>query len=157
MSDIKKPSRLETIKMIVSSREVSTQEELMRELDISGYKVSQTTMARDLKQLRIVKGQNSSGRLVYLMPDEQRYRTVSDTHVTVDAMNRLGAIDIRFSGNLAVAHTPPGHAGHVAYDIDRAGIPEVLGTIAGDDTVLIVLEEDADRTAVLDKLSLIKN
>ena len=151
----KKSGRLEVVKMLVSSKELSTQEELIKQLDIAGYPASQATLVRDLKQLRIVKGLNAQGKLVYLMPGEQKYRTVSDTHVTVDGLNRIGIMEVRFSGNMGVIHTPPGHAAHVAYDIDNANIPEILGTIAGDDTVLLVLTEDAERTTVLDKLSLI--
>lgn len=154
--DTKKSGRLEVIKMLISGMELSTQEELAKQLDIAGYPASQATLVRDLKQLRIVKGHNAQGRLVYLMPSEQRFRTVSDTHVTVDSIHKLGITDVRFSGNMGVLHTPPGHAGHVAYDIDNAGIPEILGTIAGDDTVLLVLDETASRADVLDKLSLIK-
>lgn len=153
----KKDGRLEIIKMIVSSQELSTQEELLMELDIAGFPTSQATLVRDLRQLHIVKGLNAQGRNVYLMPSEQRYRTVSDTHVTVDALNRLGVIRVNFSGNMAVIHTPPGHASHVAYDIDNAKIENVLGTIAGDDTVFMVLAEGVDRAKVMDELSLIKN
>lgn len=152
----KKSSRMEIIKMLVSGMELSTQEELMIQLDIAGYPASQATLVRDLRQMRITKGPNAQGKMVYMMPGEQRFRTVSDTHVTVDSLNRLGIIDVRFSGTMGVIHTPPGHAGHVAYDIDNAGIPEILGTIAGDDTVLLVLDETVERTVVLDKLSLIK-
>ncbi len=155
MAEGKKNGRLELIKMIVSGQELSTQEELQRELNIAGYPTSQATLVRDLKQLRIVKGLNKEGRNVYLMPSEQRFRMVSDTHVTVDAMNKLGVVSVKFSGNLAVIHTPPGHAGHVAYDIDNAGIAEILGTVAGDDTVIVVLAEYADRAKVMDELSLI--
>lgn len=153
----KKDGRLEIIKMIVSSQELSTQEELLQQLDIAGYPTSQATLVRDLRQLHIVKGYNDRGRNVYLMPDEQRYRKVSDTHVTVDSLNRLGVTNVHFSGNMAVIHTPPGHASHVAYDIDNAEVKGVLGTIAGDDTIFLVLKEGADRAAVLDELSLIAN
>ena len=156
MATGKKSGRLEIIKMIVSSQELSTQEELQRELDIAGFPTSQATLVRDLRQLRIVKGLNQHGRNVYMMPSELRFRTVSDTHVTVDALNRLGALNVKFSGNLGVIHTPPGHAGHVAYDIDHAEIPEILGTIAGDDTVLVILTEDANRANVMDALGVIK-
>ncbi len=152
----KKNGRLEMIKMIVSSMELSTQEELLMQLDIAGYPTSQATLVRDLRQLRIVKGYNANGHNVYLMPDEQRFRMVSDTHVTVEALNRVGITRVNFSGNMAVIHTPPGHASHVAYDIDNARIEEILGTIAGDDTVFMVLAEGADKTIVMDKLSLVK-
>ena len=148
----KKETRLEVIKMLISSRELSKQEELMEELEKAGYPTAQATLSRDLKLLRVVKVQNGQGRYVYMMPNNQSYRSVSDSHVTVTAMNRLGALGVRFSGNLAVVKTLPGHASHVAYDIDKANLDCVLGTVAGDDTVILVLEEGADRAQVLDRL-----
>lgn len=153
MASDKKSGRLEVIKMIVSSQELATQEELLAELDIAGFPTSQATLVRDLRQLRIVKGQNRNGNYVYLMPAEQRFRTVSDTHVSLNAMHRLGALSMKFTGNLAVIKTLPGHAAHIAYDIDNANIPEVLGTIAGDDTVFVAVSEGTERSVVMDKLS----
>lgn len=153
MAKDKKSGRLEVIKMIVSSQELATQEELLAQLDIAGFPTSQATLVRDLRQLRIVKGQNRNGNYVYLMPADQRYRTVSDTHVSLNAMHRLGALSMKFTGNLAVIKTLPGHAAHIAYDIDNANIPEILGTIAGDDTVFVAVNEGAERSTVMDKLS----
>lgn len=149
----KKSGRLEVIKMIVSSQELATQEELLAQLDIAGFPTSQATLVRDLRQLRIVKGQNRNGNYVYLMPAEQRFRTVSDTHVSLNAMHRLGALSMKFTGNLAVIKTLPGHAAHIAYDIDNANIPEIMGTIAGDDTVFVAVSEGVERSTVMDKLA----
>lgn len=153
MASDKKSGRLEVIKMIVSSQELATQEELLAELDIAGFPTSQATLVRDLRQLRIVKGQNRNGNYVYLMPSEQRFRTVSDTHVSLNAMHRLGALSMKFTGNIAVIKTLPGHAAHIAYDIDNANIPEILGTIAGDDTVFVAVSEGVERSVMMDKLS----
>ena len=139
--------------MLISSQELSKQEELMAELEKAGYPTAQATLSRDLKLLRVVKVQNERGRYAYMLPSNRAYRSVSDSHATVMAMNRLGALGVRFSGNLAVVKTLPGHASHVAYDIDHAELAGILGTLAGDDTVLLVLEEDADRANVLDALS----
>lgn len=147
-----KESRLEVIKMLVSSRELSKQEELMDELRRAGYDSAQATLSRDLKLLGVVKAQNESGRYVYMLPDKKAYRNVSNNHMTVTAMNRLGALGVRFSGNMAVVKTLPGHASHVAYDIDHAELEFVVGTIAGDDTVFIVMEEGSDRAEALDAL-----
>ena len=135
--------------MIVSSQEVGKQEDLLRELEAAGFPSTQATLSRDLRQLRISKSLNEQGQYIYMLPEQRRYRRVSDTHMTVEHLNRLGALDVRFSGNIAVMHTPPGHASHVAYDIDNANLPSVLGTIAGDDTIMIVLTEEADRKEVL--------
>ena len=148
-----KNTRLEVIKMIISSEELSKQDELMRELEKAGFPTTQATLSRDLRELRIIKGQNDEGKYVYLLPEQCRYMRVSDTHLTVKQMNRLGALTVKFSGNMGVLRTPPGHASHVAYDIDNARIPEVLGTVAGDDTVFMVLDESADRPSLLNKLA----
>ncbi len=139
--------------MLVSMQEMSTQDDLRRELSVAGYPTTQATLSRDLRQLRIAKGLNEHGQMVYLLPEQRRYQRVSDQHITVHQLNRLGALSVRFSNNIAVIHTPPGHAAHVAYDIDQAHIAEVLGTIAGDDTVVIILTEDAARPAFLNALA----
>lgn len=139
--------------MLVSSRELSKQEELMDELRRAGYDSAQATLSRDLKLLGVVKAQNDNGRYVYMLPNKKAYRNVSNNHITVAAMNRLGALGVRFSGNMAVVKTLPGHASHVAYDIDHAELEFVVGTVAGDDTVFVVLEEDTDRAEVLDAFS----
>ncbi len=154
--NVKKSSRREIIKMLVSSMEITTQEELIKQLDIAGYRTSQSTLVRDLKQLRILKGINEEGKAFYMLPSPQQYSKISDTHVTVNRLNRIGITEVRFSGNMGVIHTPPGHAAHVAYDIDNANIPEILGTIAGDDTVFMVLEPDVEKNRILDLISLIR-
>ena len=139
--------------MIISSQELSKQDELLRELEKAGFPSTQATLSRDLRQLNVAKGRNEQGNYIYLLPEQRRYQRVSDTHMTVQHINRLGALSMKFSGNLAVMHTPPGHAGHVAYDIDQTHLPDVLGTIAGDDTVLIVLDEKANRKQVMDAIA----
>ena len=153
---INKNTRLEVVKMIVSSQELSTQEELLRELERSGFPTTQATLSRDLRQLRITKAPNEEGEQVYMLPEKRRYQRVSDTHMTVQKMNRLGALSVKFSGNMAVLRTPPGHAAHVAYDIDNAELQEVLGTVAGDDTVFIVMAEDTNRQMLLNRLNAIE-
>ena len=153
--NINKDTRLEVVKMIVSSQELSTQEDLLRELERSGFPSTQATLSRDLRQLRIAKGLNEAGQQVYMLPEKRRYQRVSDTHATVQQMNRLGVLSMKFSGNVAVIKTPPGHAAHVAYDIDNANISEVLGTVAGDDTILVVLAEDAERQMLLNRINTI--
>lgn len=148
-----KGTRLEVIKLIISSQEFTKQDDLLRELAKAGFPTTQATLSRDLHQLRITKGHNEHGELVFMLPEQRRYQRVSDTHVTVQRMNQLGALSVKFSGNIAVVRTPPGHAAHVAYDIDNAHIDEVLGTVAGDDTIFIVLDEEAERPQVLNKLA----
>ena len=139
--------------MLISSQELSKQDELQAELEKMGYETAQATLSRDLKLLRVVKAQNDNGRYVYKLPDNQAYRHVSNNYMTISAINQMGALGIRFSGNVAVVKTLPGHASHVAYDIDQANIDCILGTVAGDDTVIIVLEEGTERPEVLDAIA----
>ncbi len=148
----KRNTRLEVIKMILSSQEIANQEQLLVELDKAGFVCTQATLSRDMKQLKVVKAINGEGHYVYMLPGAASYRRVSDTHLTVQAINRLGALSVKFSGNMAVVHTLPGHAGHVAYDIDNAKIDEFLGTIAGDDTIFVLLAEGLSREDALHKL-----
>lgn len=148
-----KDSRLETIKMIVSAHEICNQDELLRELKKVGIEMTQATLSRDLKQLKIVKAINASGKYIYALPSSPLYRRVSDTHLTAAAVHQAGALSVKFSGNLAVIHTRPGHASHIAYDIDNKKFGEILGTIAGDDTILLVLTEGMTPETILGRLA----
>lgn len=148
-----KNTRLEVIKMILSSQEISSQEALLIELDKAGFKLTQATLSRDLKQLKVVKATTASGQYVYMLPGNQTYRRVSDTHLTMAESNRVGLLSVKFSGNILVMHTLPGHASHIAYDIDNAKIDEFIGTIAGDDTIFLVMAEHVERKTALKKLA----
>ncbi len=149
----KKNTRLEVIKMLISSQEISKQQELLNELRKAGFPCTQATLSRDLSQLRVVKAQNKEGHYVFMLPDSRVFRSVSDTHMTVKALHNIGVLSIKFSGNLAVVKTLPGYASHVAYDIDNANIDCIMGTIAGDDTVLAVLEEGTDRNHAMNAIA----
>lgn len=148
-----KNSRLEVIKMILSSQEISSQEALLMELDKAGFRLTQATLSRDLKQLKVVKATTASGGYAYRLPGGQTYRRVSDAHLTMTQSNRAGLLSVRFSGNILVMHTLPGHASHIAYDIDNAKIDEFIGTIAGDDTIFLVMAENVEPGAALKRLA----
>lgn len=148
-----KNSRLEVIKMILSGQEISSQEALLMELDKAGFRLTQATLSRDLKQLKVVKATTASGGYAYRLPGGQTYRRVSDAHLTMTQSNRAGLLSVRFSGNILVMHTLPGHASHIAYDIDNAKIDEFIGTIAGDDTIFLVMAENVEPGAALKRLA----
>lgn len=133
--------RLEAIKLLLLSKELGSQAELLSELRRMGFSPTQATLSRDLHQLKAGKGLNAAGRWVYVLPGAPAYRRVSDTVLTAAAARQEGVLSVKFSGNLAVLHTLPGHASHVAYDIDNKRFDEILGTLAGDDTVMMVLAE----------------
>lgn len=148
-----KNSRLEVIKMILSSQEISSQEALLMELDKAGFRLTQATLSRDLKQLKVVKATTASGDYAYMLPGGQTYRRVSDAHLTMTESYRAGLLSVKFSGNILVMHTLPGHASHIAYDIDNAKIDEFIGTIAGDDTIFLVMAENVEPGAALKRLA----
>ena len=135
-----KKTRLQTIRKIVSLNSMESQEELLEALRAEGYNSTQTTLSRDLKQLRISKVRVRNGRSVYALPREGHFEPVP----TLEEINQT-KWRINFSGNLMVLHTPPGHASLVAYDIDNIKQTSFLGTVAGDDTVIVVLAEGTDR------------
>ncbi|MDR0962244.1 MAG: arginine repressor [Mediterranea sp.] len=136
----KKASRLDAIKMIVSSKDVSSQEELLIALNAEGFNVTQATLSRDLKHLKVAKAANMNGKYVYVLPNNVMYKRNNDQSPSEMLMSG-GFRSLHFSGNLAVIRTRPGYASSMAYDIDNREYPDILGTVAGDDTIMMVLRE----------------
>ena len=150
-----KNSRLDAIKMIISSKEVGSQDELLQELMKEGYSLTQATLSRDLKQLKVAKAASMNGNYVYVLPNNTMYKRMTEQQSATEMLRSDGVRGIEFSGNIAVIRTRPGYASSVAYDIDTHHFDEILGTIAGDDTIMLVLREGCTRTSVLNALSLI--
>ncbi len=136
-----KKNRLETLRMIISSTQKSSQDELLAALHKEGYTVTQATLSRDLKQLKVAKAATMDGNYVYVLPNVSMYKRVSTPTQIREMMQLPGFLSIHFSGNMGVIKTRPGYAGSIAYNIDEANIPFILGTIAGDDTIFIVISE----------------
>ena len=150
----KKTDRLDAIKMIISSKELGSQEELLQELNNEGFELTQATLSRDLKQLKVAKAASMSGNYVYVLPNNIMYKRSIDQSAT-DMLQTTGFISIQFSGNIAVIRTRPGYASRMAYDIDNNEFSEILGTIAGDDTIMLVLREGTTTNKVRQFLSLV--
>lgn len=148
-----KNSRLEALKMLISSMELSSQEEVLKELEKEGFKLTQATLSRDLKQLKVAKAASMNGKYVYVLPNETMYRRVTTPRKATEMMQRSGYISVNISGQLAIVKTRPGYASALAYDIDNSDSPYILGSIAGDDTIFIALREGASRGQVLEALS----
>lgn len=148
-----KKDRLETLRMIISSREMGSQEELLAALQEEGFKLTQATLSRDLKQLKVAKAASMGGNYVYVLPNVAMYKRVSSPAQVKEMMQVPGFISINFSGNIGVIKTRPGYASSIAYNIDASNIPYILGTIAGDDTILIVCTENASEHDVVAALS----
>jgi transcriptional regulator of arginine metabolism len=128
----------------VTHHEVRSQAELASLLAESGVRVTQATLSRDLVELDAIKVRAPSGSLVYAVPAEGGDRRPAAPGETAAAANRLSRlcgellVSAEASANLVVLRTPPGAAQFLASAFDKAEFPEVLGCIAGDDTVLVI-------------------
>ena len=148
-----KTSRMEALKMLISSQELGSQEEVLQALAKEGYTVTQATLSRDLKQLKVAKAASMNGRYVYVLPNETMYKRVPNPRSARELLMTSGFTSINFSGNMIVIKTRPGYASSIAYNIDNSDIPYILGTIAGDDTIFIVISEHASESDVVSALS----
>ena len=148
-----KKNRLETLRMIISSQELGSQEELLNALQKEGFKLTQATLSRDLKQLKVAKAATMNGNYVYVLPNVTMYKRVSTPHQIREMMQVPGFLSINFSGNMGVIKTRPGYASSIAYNIDNSEIPQIIGTIAGDDTIFIVIKQGVSEEEVITALS----
>ena len=148
-----KNNRLEALRLIISSQQLGSQDELLSALQKEGFKLTQATLSRDLKQLKVAKAASMSGNYVYVLPNETMYKRVSSPNTIREMMKVPGFVSINFSGNIGIIKTRPGYASSIAWNIDNSDIPEILGTIAGDDTIFIVIKECIKHQDVIDTLS----
>ena len=139
----KKANRLDAIKMIISSKEMGSQDELLQALNKEGFELTQATLSRDLKQLKVAKAANTNGKYVYVLPNDIMYKRTTTPQSASEMMRSTGFVSLQFSRNIAVIRTRPGYASSIAYDIDNHECASILGTIAGDDTIMLVLAEGA--------------
>jgi transcriptional regulator of arginine metabolism len=129
--------RQDTILRLVGERHLSTQAELAEALRGEGIDAVQTTVSRDVARLGLVKVRNGDGRLVYALPGAADLRRLGQLQSAL----RNWAGTMIPTGNLLVLHTPRGFAAALADAIDEAGLPEVAGTVAGDNTILVAVRE----------------
>ncbi len=146
-----KPRRQHLIVRLLSDNEVSSQEQLVELLGREGIAATQATVSRDLEEIGALKVRvPGAEHLIYAVPELPR-----DQIAPVDHLRRvLGewVVDMATSGNLVVLRTPPGSAHVVASALDRAGLEGAIGTVAGDDTVLVVAAEHLGGEALCELL-----
>lgn len=147
-----KNSRLQALRMLISSKELCCQDDVLKALAKEGYVVTQATLSRDMKQLKVAKATNMSGKYFYVLPNETMYKRVSSPKRVAEMLLTSGFISINFSGNMGVIKTRPGYASSLAYNIDNSGIRNVIGTIAGDDTIFIVIKEGCRYGDIIEEL-----
>lgn len=147
-----KTQRLNAIIQIIANSKVGSQEELLILLEKEGFSTTQATLSRDLKSLKVAKQPDQDGGYMYVLPEAGAEQTEEDP--SFDEFPLSGLLSIEFSGNLAVIKTRPGFANGLGSVIDSHGPYEILGTIAGDDTILIIARQGVSNEEVVTALSL---
>jgi transcriptional regulator of arginine metabolism len=131
-----KPQRQHRIARLLEEQVISSQVQLVELLATEGLNLTQATVSRDLEELGAVKVRIPGGAMAYAIPELAKDR-VAPEEVLRKVLGEY-LVEAAHSANLAVLRTPPGSAHVVASALDRANLPDVLGTVAGDDTVLVV-------------------
>ena len=140
---MKKQERHQLIRNLVETRNIETQEDLANALRESGIRVTQATVSRDIKELRLLKVLSASGGYKYATADKAEHG-LSDRFVR---MFKDSVLSIQYANNIVVIKTLSGSANAAAEAIDSMRLPEILGTMAGDNTILVIVrnEEEAQR------------
>jgi transcriptional regulator of arginine metabolism len=148
---LSKAARQHRIGQLLEAEPVTSQQQLVDLLAAAGVEATQATVSRDLEELGAVKVRISGGEPVYAVPELPKDRVVPSDHLR----RVLGdwVVEVASSGNLVVVRTPPGSAHVVASALDRASLPEILGTVAGDDTIVVIAAEDIGGERVRRQLS----
>lgn len=141
-----RPQRRRLVRELVAANAVESQAELVTLLGRAGVPATQATVSRDLEDLGITKVRGADGRSAYAVPEAGG----------LAQLLRQFVVGIDASGSLAVVRTPPGAAAAVGSAIDGAGLPDVLATVQGDDTLLVVAREGVGGRAVADRLRQLK-
>ena len=143
---------------LLETRRVRSQTDLARLLAGDGVAVTQTTLSRDLDELGAVRIRDGEGGLVYAVPAEGGDSTPRLAPIGGEGTGRLSRLAAELlvsadaSANLVVLRTPPGAAQFLASAVDRAGLPSVIGTIAGDDTVLMIARDPTGGAALAEQM-----
>lgn len=136
------------IREIITNNDIETQDELVEFLKEEGYNVTQATISRDIKELHLVKVPLQDGRYKYSLPADQRFnplqklqRALSDSFVSIDGV-----------AHFLMLKTLPGNGNAIAVLMDHLDWPEILGTLSGDDTILIIVRSEDDREVIKERI-----
>jgi transcriptional regulator of arginine metabolism len=140
-------NRLKAIRKIIAESRVSSQDQLLHKLEDESVTITQATLSRDLKVLKVGKVPDAGGGYYYILSETEG----ESLRGYIEDFKR-GYLSLTFSRNLGVIKTLAGHADTVAIALDRLDLPEILGTIAGDDTILVILKEGESYDSLTNRL-----
>jgi transcriptional regulator of arginine metabolism len=142
--------RLLAVKEIIENQKISSQEGLLEMLVKEGFHLTQATLSRDLKFLHAAKSADASRGYVYFLPSQESEQA---NLLSGENFPLNGFVSIEFAWHLGVIRTLPGYASSIASAIDHMGGYQIIGTIAGDDTILIIPREGATKEDVIHMLA----
>jgi transcriptional regulator of arginine metabolism len=157
MTDFKEPSKLgktqrqHLVARLIESHAIANQQALVDQLAAEGVIATQATVSRDLEDLGAIKVRMPGGESAYAIPALPKEQRAPEDH-----LRRVfgdWVVEVATSDNLVVIRTPPGSANVVASALDRSGLAGILGTVAGDDTILIVVASDVGGATIAAQLS----
>lgn len=143
-----KKKRLDKIIEIITAYEVETQDELIEHLRKEGFEVTQATVSRDIRELKLAKVMTGRGSYRYMQSGGGKdVKGLHISHALSEAIVRVASAQ-----NLVVLHTYPGMAQAIALEVDNLNHPRILGSVAGDDTVLIVVSDEHAATTISEQI-----
>lgn len=138
------------IRRLIASQNIASQDELMKLLEKQGFKLTQATLSRDLKYLKVAKMPDNNSGYVYILPDKEQIFEEEES----PGAGITGLVSIVYAQGMAILRTLPGHASSIAYTIDNLNAYEIAGTIAGDDTILLIPRDGVSKSDVVNLLRL---
>lgn len=151
MATLGKPQRQHRIGRLLEEQVISSQAQLVELLAAEGIVATQATVSRDLEELGAVKVRIPGGTMAYALPEHSKDKAPPGDHLR-RVMGEF-VLDVAHSANLVVLRTPPGSAHVIGSALDRAGLADVLGNVAGDDTLIVVCAEGAPGAVVAARLA----
>jgi transcriptional regulator of arginine metabolism len=121
------------IRRLINGSNISSQEELQEQLERQGFSMTQATLSRDLKYLKVAKMPDSEKGYIYMLTERQLNDPSENENIPI-----TGFVSIDYAQGMAIMKTLPGHASSIAYALDNLNSYEIAGTIAGDDTILVI-------------------
>ncbi|AEC02983.1 arginine repressor [Parasphaerochaeta coccoides] len=144
-------NRLAVVKELIKNNKIDNQDALLEMLRLEGFSVTQATLSRDLKMLKVGKISDGWSGYYYALPEKD---LISESEKSYIQDVRRGILSIEFSGNFGVVKTRPGHANSVGIALDILALPEILGTLAGDDTIFLILREGMTKEDLLESFKI---
>jgi transcriptional regulator of arginine metabolism len=148
---LSKRQRQHRIIQIIEQHPVISQAQLVEWLAVGGIEATQATVSRDLEDIGAVKVRAAGGESVYAVPDLPKDRVAPEEHLRRVLGEWL--VEVASSANVVVVRTPPGSAHVVASALDRAALDEIVGTVAGDDTIMVVAAEGVGGAKLAQRLA----